>query len=102
MPISNLAAAASDLALSQSARYVCNRSRCRWLPNYVYRPQAYYGYGPSYYSYGPIIMHQATLATEARPAACMAEVCTAGGGGEARDSLLATAPWPKRATASGS
>ena len=53
MPISNLAAAASDLALSQSVRYVCHRSRCRWRPNYVYRPQAYYGYGPSYYSYGP-------------------------------------------------
>ena len=57
MPISNLAAAASDLALGQSARYVCNRSRCRWRPNYVYRPQAYgpsyYSYGPSYYSYGP-------------------------------------------------
>jgi hypothetical protein len=53
MPITNLAAAASDLALSQSVRYVCNRSRCRWQPNYVYRPQAYYSYGPSYYSYGP-------------------------------------------------
>ena len=57
MPISNLAAAASDLALGQSARYVCHRSRCRWRPNYVYRPQAYgpsyYSYGPSYYSYGP-------------------------------------------------
>jgi hypothetical protein len=53
MPITNLAAAASDLALSQSVRYVCHRSRCRWQPNYVYRPQAYYGYGPSYYSYGP-------------------------------------------------
>jgi hypothetical protein len=50
MPISNLAAAASDLVLGQSARYVCHRSRCRWQPNYVYRPQAY---GPSYYSYGP-------------------------------------------------
>lgn len=57
MPISNLAAATSDLALGQSARYVCHRSRCRWRPNYVYRPQAYgpsyYSYGPSYYSYGP-------------------------------------------------
>jgi hypothetical protein len=53
MPISNLAAAASDLALNKSARYVCHRSRCQWRPNYVYRPQAYYGYGPSYYSYGP-------------------------------------------------
>ena len=53
MPITNLAAAASDLALSQSVRYVCNRSRCRGRPNYVYRPQADYGYGPSYYSNGP-------------------------------------------------
>jgi hypothetical protein len=53
MPISNLAAAASDLALGQSVRYVCNRYRCWWRPNYSYRPPAYYGYGPSYYSYGP-------------------------------------------------
>lgn len=53
MPISNLAAAASDLALGQSVRYVCNRYRCWWRPNYAYRPRAYYGYGPSYYSYGP-------------------------------------------------
>src|SRR5262245_30353753 len=37
-------------------------------------------------------MRQATLATEVGPAACMAAVSTAGGGGEARDSLLATAP----------
>lgn len=53
MPISNLAAAASDLALGQSVRYVCNRYRCWGRPNYYYRPRAYYGYGPSYYSYGP-------------------------------------------------
>jgi len=53
MPMDNLAAAASDLALGQSARYVCNRYRCRWRPNYAYRPSGYYGYGPSYYSYGP-------------------------------------------------
>jgi len=54
MPMDNLAAA-SDLALGQSARYVCNRYRCRWQPNYAYRPLGYYGYGPSYYgpSYGP-------------------------------------------------
>jgi len=50
-PMDNLAAAASALALGQSARYVCNRSRCRWRPNYAYRPSGYYGYGPSYYSY---------------------------------------------------
>jgi hypothetical protein len=48
MPTDNLAPAASDLALGQSARYACNRYRCRWRPNY-----AYHGYGPSYYSYGP-------------------------------------------------
>ena len=94
MPMDNLAAAASDLALGQSARYVCNRYRCRWRPNYAYRPLGY-GYGPSYYSYGPAItaMHQATMATDqAGPAACMAAVYTADGGGEARNSLLGTAP----------
>jgi len=59
MPMDNLAAAASDLALGQSARYVCNRYRCRWRPNYSYRgyygygPSYYYGYGPSYYGYPP-------------------------------------------------
>ena len=55
MPMGNLAAAASDLALGHHVRYVCNRSRCRWRPNYVYRPGGYYGYGPSYYgpSYAP-------------------------------------------------
>jgi len=50
MPMSNLATAASDLSLSQSVRYVCNRYRCRWRPDY------YYGYAPSYYAwygYGP-------------------------------------------------
>ena len=40
-PISNLAAAASDLALGQSARY---------YRRYGYR--SYYRYRPSYYSYG--------------------------------------------------
>ena len=55
MPMGNLATAASDLALGQNVRYVCNRSRCRWRPNYVYRPGGGYGYGPSYYgpSYAP-------------------------------------------------
>ena len=55
MPMGDLATAASDLALGQSVRYVCHRSRCRWRPNYVYRPGGYYGYGPSYYgpSYAP-------------------------------------------------
>ena len=55
MPMSNVAAAASDLALSQSVRYVCNRYRCRWRPNYYrsyrYGYGSYYGYGPSYYGY---------------------------------------------------
>jgi len=45
MPMSNLASAASDLTLGQSVRYVCNRYRCPWRPNYSYR--GYYGYGPS-------------------------------------------------------
>ena len=41
LPISNLAAAASDLALGQSVRYVCNEYR------------SYYGYGyPTYGYYG--------------------------------------------------
>ena len=59
MPISNLAAAASDLTLGQSVRYVCNRYRCPWRPNYSYRgyygygPSYYYGYGASYYGYRP-------------------------------------------------
>ena len=40
MPISNLAAAATDLALGQSVRYVCNGYR------------SYYGYGyPAYYGH---------------------------------------------------
>ena len=40
MPISNLAAVASDLALGQSVRYVCNGYR------------SYYGYGyTAYYGY---------------------------------------------------
>ena len=52
MPMSNLAAAASDLALGQSVRYVCNRYRCWWRPNYYYRARGYYGYGPGYYGYG--------------------------------------------------
>src|ERR1700730_3043563 len=55
MPMGNLATAASDLALGQNVRYVCNRFRCRWRPNYAYRPGGYYGYRPSYYgpSYAP-------------------------------------------------
>jgi hypothetical protein len=40
MPISNLAAAPSDLVLGQSVRYICNGYR------------SYYGYGyPAYYGY---------------------------------------------------
>ena len=52
MPKSNLAAAASDLALGQSVRYACNQYRCWSRPNY-YRGSGYYGYGyGSYYGYG--------------------------------------------------
>ena len=43
MPISNLAAAASDLALGQSVRY---------HRRYGYGSRSYYRYRPSYYSYG--------------------------------------------------
>ena len=59
MPMSNLAAAASDLGLGQSVRYVCNRYRCWGRPNY-YRRSGYYGYNyasyygsyyPAYYGY---------------------------------------------------
>ena len=52
MPMGNLATAASDLALGQHVRYVCNRYRCRWRPNYAYRPGGYYGYGPGGSGYG--------------------------------------------------
>ena len=45
MPMSNLATAASDLSLGQSVRYVCNRYRCWWRPDYNY------GYAPSYYAW---------------------------------------------------
>jgi hypothetical protein len=45
LPMNNLAAAASDLALGQSVTYVCNQYRCRWRPDY------YYGYAPSYYAW---------------------------------------------------
>ena len=48
MPMSNLAAAASDLGLGQSVR--CNQYRCWSRPNY-YGGSGYYGYG-SYYGYG--------------------------------------------------
>ena len=41
-PMSNLGSAVSDLSLGQSVRYVCNRYRCWWQPDY------YYGYAPSY------------------------------------------------------
>jgi hypothetical protein len=55
MPMSNLAAAGSDLALGQSVRYVCNRYRCWRRANYYrgYGYGSYYGYGPSYYGSGP-------------------------------------------------
>ena len=50
MPMSNLATAASDLALGQSVRYVCDRYQCWWRPNYNY---GYYAYAPGWYGYGP-------------------------------------------------
>ena len=50
MPISNLAAAASDLALGQSVRYY-RRYGYGYRSYYRYRP-SYYTYRPSYYSYG--------------------------------------------------
>ena len=43
MPMSNLAVAASDLALGQSVRY---------YRRHGYGHRSYYRYGPSYYSYG--------------------------------------------------
>ena len=50
MPISDLAAAASDLALGQSVRYVCNRYyghyALRSEPGFYRRP--YYGYYRGY------------------------------------------------------
>jgi hypothetical protein len=50
MPISNLAAAASDVALGQSVRYVCNRYyghyALRSEPGFYRRP--YYGYYRGY------------------------------------------------------
>src|SRR6516165_4048763 len=56
MPMSNLAAAASDLTPGQNVRYVCNRYRCWWRPNYYSRP--YYGYGGyGGYGYGPSSPH---------------------------------------------
>ena len=45
MPMSNVAAAATDLKLGQSVRYVCGKYRCWWRPDY------YYGYAPSYYTW---------------------------------------------------
>jgi hypothetical protein len=50
---------ASDLALGQNVRYVCNRYGCRWQPilpplrlSVVLRLRPkYYGYGLSYYGY---------------------------------------------------
>jgi len=45
MPMSNVAAAASDLALGQNVRYVCGKYRCWWRPDYSC------GYAPSYYAW---------------------------------------------------
>jgi hypothetical protein len=56
MPMSNLAAAASDLALGQSVRYGRYHHRYRLHRSggyYGYRPSYYGGYGASYYGYRP-------------------------------------------------
>jgi len=57
VPMSNLAAAASDLALGQSVRYGRYHHRYRlhrYGGYYGYRPSYYGGYGASYYGgYGP-------------------------------------------------
>jgi hypothetical protein len=47
MPMSNLAAAASDLALGQNVRYGHRHHRYR-----SHSARGYYGYGPGYYGYG--------------------------------------------------
>lgn len=47
MPQSNLATAASDLALGQSVRYVRHHSR------YRARSSGYYGYGTGCYGFAP-------------------------------------------------
>jgi len=47
MPMTNLAAAASDLALGQSVRYSHRYHRYR-----LHRASGYYGYGAGYYGYG--------------------------------------------------
>ncbi len=50
LPMTNLAAEASDLALGQSVRYSRYHHRYR---HYGYRPSYYGGYGASYYGYRP-------------------------------------------------
>ena len=50
MPMSNLAAAASDLALGQSVRYVRHPDRLRRSSNYAYGA-GYYGYRGGYLGY---------------------------------------------------
>ena len=50
LPMTNLAAEASDLAIGQSVRYSRYHHRYR---HYGYRPSYYGGYGPSYYGYRP-------------------------------------------------
>jgi len=52
MPAAKLTAAASELALDQSVRWVCGRrGRCRWRPDYD-RPRVYSGYRPGWVGYG--------------------------------------------------
>src|SRR5262245_29458500 len=99
MPMGNLATAASDFALGQNVRYVCNRYRCRWRPNSAYRPGGYYGYGPSYYrpSYGPSYYGPSYLPSYygSGPGGygyALAEACTVADGGEAPAILAAGVP----------
>jgi hypothetical protein len=52
MPAAKLTAAASELALDQSVRWVCGRrGRCRLRPDYD-RPRVYSGYRPGWVGYG--------------------------------------------------
>jgi hypothetical protein len=59
MPAANLAAATSEVSISQNVAWVCGPFRCWWAPRRYYAPRvvvvprAYYGYAPAYYGYAP-------------------------------------------------
>ena len=95
MPMDNLAAAAKAISRWAKARATCAigigagggriTPTARWA---TAMDRAITATGQAITA-----MHQATTATDqAGPAACMAAVYMAGGGGEARNSLLGTAP----------